>query len=655
MKTTAGRGIVIGKVQSGKTSNFIALTALAFDNNYNIAVILGGNKNNLLNQNADRIKRYFKNVDEEKLVILTTNQNETLLQSDNIKRFMHEGRKVIIVGLKHQKHINKIKNVFENTLLSNEPTLIIDDEGDQATLNTKVFSNNMSTIYKSVIELKSKINKHCFISITATPQANILIDTVDLLSPDFGILVYPGEEYCGLNEFHAQDQDKYIKVIPDNEESLIECNGVPLSFYHAFADFFVGGALRRYRGDDGKHAMLIHPSQKRIDHQIVIEKISSILKDWQEKADIKLAKYNDISYESLEYFLKGSYERYKEDGVKLPEYKELEIYMLNCISRCSPVHLCNSDEDASVNSEYYKLNIFVGGNMVERGITIKGLAVTYIIRRAKGKSNVDNMEQRARWFGYKRRFLDVCRVYTTKQIKKDFADILECDEDLWALIERARMRGTEFKKIPRIFILSSQMLNLTRTNVAKTERIKFSQWTKQNMLELDENSTAKNTKLIDDFRKIFNDKLELLNYSGSNQHIMLKGMNLQVLKEKVLDNMIFPKNCNIQKEFFDRLEEALIKCEIEPIVDIVWIRDIEHETRSIENDGYIISQMFQGYNSKYCGDANIITTDRTEVMQLQIHYIKPKNMTNIDYYCPALALYIPLEYSEKMSNLVKKI
>ena len=175
MKTTAGRGIVIGKVQSGKTSNFIALTALAFDNNYNIAVILGGNKNNLLNQNADRIKRYFKNVDEEKLVILTTNQNETLLQSDNIKRFMHEGRKVIIVGLKHQKHINKIKNVFENTLLSNEPTLIIDDEGDQATLNTKVFSNNMSTIYKSVIELKSKINKHCFISITATPQANILI------------------------------------------------------------------------------------------------------------------------------------------------------------------------------------------------------------------------------------------------------------------------------------------------------------------------------------------------------------------------------------------------------------------------------------------------------------------------------------------------
>ena len=614
-------GIVIGKVQSGKTSNFIALTALAFDNKYNIAVILGGNKNNLLNQNANRIKKYFENVDDEKLVILTTNQNETLLQSDNIKRFIDEGRKVIIVGLKHQKHINKITKIFEKTSLSNEPTIIIDDEGDQATLNTKVYSNNMSTIYKSVIELKSKINRHCFISITATPQANILISTVDLLSPDFGILVYPGEEYCGLNEFHGEDQDRYIKIIPENEESLIESNGVPLSFYHAFADFFVGGAVRNYRGDNGKHAMLVHPSQKKIDHKIVIDKISAILNDWREKAEIRLKKINDI---------------------------------LNCIKKCSPVHLCNSDEDASINSEYYKLNIFVGGNMVERGITIKGLAVTYIIRRAKGKSNVDNMEQRARWFGYKKNFLDICRVYTTEQIKREFSDILECDEDLWALIERAYINGTEFKKIPRIFILSSKMLNLTRSNVAKTERVKFSQWTKQNIIELNKENIIKNTDLINNFRMDIKDKLELLDYSGSNQHMIVKGVKFNTFKEKVIDNMIFPIDSNIQKEFFDRLEESLRKCNIDPVMDIVWIRDKEHETRSVDESGYIKSQMFQGYNSKYCGDANIITPDRNNIMQLQIHYIKPINLDNIEYYSPALALYIPLEYSEEMSKLVKK-
>lgn len=651
----AKHGIVIGKVQSGKTSNFIALTALAFDNKYNIAVILGGNKNNLLNQNANRIKKYFENIDEEKLVILTTNQNETLLQSDNIKRFIDEGRKVIIVGLKHQKHINKITKIFEKTSLSNEPTIIIDDEGDQATLNTKIYSNNMSTIYKSVIELKSKINRHCFISITATPQANILISTVDLLSPDFGILVYPGEEYCGLNEFHGEDQDRYIKIIPENEESLIESNGVPLSFYHAFADFFVGGAVRNYRGDNGKHAMLIHPSQKKIDHKIVIDKISAILYDWREKAEIRLKKINDISYKSLEEFLKDSYDRYKEDGVKLPDYNKLEIYILNCIKKCSPVHLCNSDEDASINSEYYKLNIFVGGNMVERGITIKGLAVTYIIRRAKGKSNVDNMEQRARWFGYKKKFLDICRVYTTEQIKREFSDILECDEDLWALIERAYINGTEFKKIPRIFILSSRMLNLTRSNVAKAERVKFSQWTKQNTIELSKENIIKNTNLINNFRMTIKEKLELLDYGGTNQHIIAKGVKFNTFKEEVIDKMTFPMDSNIQKEFFDKLEESLRKCNINPIIDIIWIRDKEHETRSVDECGYIKSQMFQGYNSKYCGDANIIMPNRNNIMQLQIHYIKPINLENMEYYSPALALYIPLKYSEEMSKLVKKV
>ena len=401
--------------------------------------------------------------------------------------------------------------------------------------------------------------------------------------------------------------------------------------------------------------MLIHPSQKRIDHQIVIKKISSILQDWRQKAEIKLSKINDASYKPLEIFLKNSYQSYNKDGVKLPDYDELEVYILRCIVECSPVHLCNSDEDASINSEYFKLNIYVGGNMVERGITIKGLAVTYIIRRAKVKSNVDNVEQRARWFGYKKSFLDVCRVYTTEQIKQDFSNILDSDEDLWALIERAHIKGTEFKKIPRIFMLKSQMLNLTRTNVARAERFKFSQWTKQNILELDSEKAVENTKIINSFREKYNNKLEVMDYSGSNKHVMLRGIKLEELKESLLDKMVFPINCNIQKEFFEKLEEALIKCDVDSVVDILWIRDIEHETRTVDQDGYIKSQMFQGYNSAYCGDANLITPDRNDIMQLQIHYIKPKNLNYIEHYSPALALYIPLEYSEKMSNLVKKV
>ena len=93
------------------------------------------------------------------------------------------------------------------------------------------------------------------------------------------------------------------------------------------------------------------------------------------------------------------------------------------------------------------------------------------------KSNVDNTEQRARWFGYKAKYLDVCRVFTTRDIKDDFASILEHDEDMWASIERAQERGIPFKDMPRIFRLArSAYLNLTRRNVARTDNFALSEW-----------------------------------------------------------------------------------------------------------------------------------------------------------------------------------
>lgn len=467
-KDVAETGIVIGKVQSGKTSNFISVLALAFDNGYDIAIVLGGNTLDLLKQNASRIESAF-NVDSEKLTVLKTNDNKSLINSARIKEFLENDRKTIVVGLKHYKHIDKIAEIFDNEYLAGKSVLIIDDEGDQATLNTKAYLSSMSSTYESVVNLKSKLKSHCFISITATPQANILIQTFDKLSPDFGELVYPGEGYCGLQEFHGENSDKYIYEIPSEENNLLDDSGIPKSVFEAMAIFFVGNAIRKSRGDMGNHAMLIHPSQKKYDHQIVVTKIQGILDDWKAKAKTKLAGRNDISYSTLKKHLIKAYDSFVRDGVICVPFDELEITILDSIKRCSPVLICNSDENASENAKLYKTNIFVGGNLVERGITIKGLAVTYITRRAKGKTNVDNTEQRARWFGYKAQFLDVCRVFTTKDIKDDFASILEHDDDMWASIERARDRGIDFKDMPRIFILArSTFLQLTRKNVAKS-------------------------------------------------------------------------------------------------------------------------------------------------------------------------------------------
>jgi len=652
----AETGIVIGKVQSGKTSNFISVLALAFDNGYDIAIVLGGNTLNLLKQNASRISSAFS-VDTEKLTVLKTNDNKTLINPARIKDFIENGRKVIIVGLKHNKHIDQIAEIFDNEFLADKSVLIVDDEGDQATLNTRAYQQSISTTYASVLNLKSKLKSHCFLSVTATPQANILIEAFDTLSPDFGELVYPGEGYCGLQEFHGENADRYIKEIPESEPNLLDGMGVPESVYQAMALFFVGNAIRRSRGDMGTHAMLIHPSQKKFDHRVVEQKIQSILDEWKSKAKTRLAGKKDISYNSLKNLLKAAYASFVSDGVICHPFDDLENQILDRIKQCSPVLICNSEENASENAELYKTNIFVGGNLVERGITFKGLAVTYITRRAKGKSNVDNTEQRARWFGYKAKYLDVCRVFTTRDIKDDFASILEHDEDMWASIERAQERGIPFKDMPRIFKLArSAYLNLTRRNVARTENFALSEWKPQRYFTADDQIVSQNTAVIADYRNKYEDMLIEQRHNSVQIHKVLGNQHFEQVYKELLSRLQFASNEFLDSKYFVKLNDALIKLQLDIPVDIYWIRDIEHSTRKIRED-YTIQQLFQGRNPNpssplyYDGDRSLADNE-PEHIQLQIHFVKPTNMPEINYYAPVLALYVPESCAAALSELV---
>lgn len=652
----AETGIVIGKVQSGKTSNFISVLALAFDNGYDIAIVLGGNTLNLLKQNASRISSAFS-VDSEKLTVLKTDDNKTLIDPARIKDFIENRRKVIIVGLKHNKHIDQIAEIFNNEFLADKSVLIIDDEGDQATLNTRAYQQSISSTYASVLNLKNKLKSHCFLSVTATPQANILINAFDYLSPDFGELVYPGEGYCGLQEFHGENADKYIKEIPDFEPNLLDDMTIPESVYQAMALFFVGNAIRRSRGDMGTHAMLIHPSQKKFDHRIVEHKIQGILDEWKSKAKTRLAGKRDISYNSLKILLQAAYDSFVSDGVVCLPFDDLENQILDRIKQCSPVLICNSEENASANSELYRTNIFVGGNLVERGITFKGLAVTYITRRAKGKSNVDNTEQRARWFGYKSKYIDVCRVFTTKDIKDDFASILEHDEDMWASIERVQERGIPFKDMPRIFKLArNAFLNLTRRNVARTENFALSEWKPQRYFMTDEGIVLQNTAAIATFRNKYEGQLKEQKHNSVQVHRVLENQHFEQIYRELLSKLQFASNEMLDSNYFAELNDALLKLNLDVPVDVYWIRDIDHSTRKIRED-YSIQQLFQGRNPNtssplyYDGDRSLADSE-PEHIQLQIHFVKPTNMPEINYYAPVLALYVPESCAAILSEMV---
>ncbi|MBP1526627.1 MAG: hypothetical protein H9Q66_01670 [Spiroplasma ixodetis] len=648
-------GIIIGKVQSGKTSNFITMMGLAFDNNFQICIVLGGNKTNLLKQNVERINNYFKFVEPLQLVILNTETHKDSLNYNTITEFIEEKRKIVIIGLKHQKHINQISNIFVTEKLSRIPTIIVDDEGDQATLNTKSSKKNMSMIYKSVLNLKSKITSHCFISITATPQANILIDSLDALSPDFGYLIYPGEGYCGLTTFHGEDQNKYIKVIPENEIGLLDNIGVPKSSYEALADFFVSNGIRKYRGDFGNHALLFHPSQRKVDHVSVVNKLQKILEDWKNKVKYK----EDIAYKSIKKYLLNSYNNYIKDGVRVPSFDDLEKFIIDSVTRCSKVYLCNSDTDASVNSKFYKTNIFVGGNMVERGLTIKGLAITYIIRRAKNISNIDNTEQRARWFGYKKEYLDICRVFTTKQIKDDFHFIYEHEEALWDTIQKAQNQSTPFKEIGRVFKNNSKVLRLTRTNVAKTKRLDFDQFKSQNKIILDKNVAIENNILLEKIKDNHKNDLRKIQYNKNQNHLLLPDLRFSYLKKELFDKYKFPIDGNLSKSFFNALQSGFQHFKIDPKTDIMWVRYQTKEERDINLNGWIESTLMQGQSPNtnsanyYIGDRKL-PDNRADRIHVQVHLVKPNKLIDIKYYSPCFVIYLPISITSQLGNLITR-
>lgn len=643
-------GLVIGKVQSGKTSNFIALTSLAFDNGFDLVLVMGGTKNNLVQQNTERLEKSYAEIANE-VVILNTTKYKELVSETKITDFLQAGKKVIVVLLKNTKsHINYVnEKVFSSrSVFLNYPVLIVDDEGDEASLNTLVSKGKESPTYKAIKKLRNSLNRHSYISVTATPQANILIEALDVLSPDFGILVDPGEGYCGLDVFHGFN-DTHLIQIPDNEENLLE-GFCPDSISLALSMFFISCAVRDIRSTPNKKktSMLIHPSLKRYDHRVVTESINSTLNLWKSRAE----NTNDISYNNLRKQFQKAYSYYIDSGVTdIPPFDALEGQIITALKGVG-VHVINGESVSNDTDKFYNYNIYIGGNLLSRGLTLEGLTITYIIRTAQGPSNADTVEQRARWFGYKADYIDLCRVFATGKILKQFYSIRDHETDLWETVKLANLQGKKFKDIPRIFILSRDM-RMTRTNVAKTKQFVFNFWNFQRAYQDQDECIKSNLQVISDFKHAHSSNLKKFVISDRSQpHSYLEDLDFEEVNFTLLQKFEFPTESLLNRFVATKLQKILKDNGIDPKIDVYWMRDgglpATHPVIDGEVGEYMVGRRPQDKNKPqiYAGDRYITKSDR---LQLQIHNIQKKD-TNI--VSPTLALFIPQEYMSKITDLV---
>ena len=531
--TTTGEslGLALGKVQSGKTLSYTSLIALAIDNGYRMTVVLAGTKNPLLEQNFTRLYNDL----EARRPNLTPFRNPIPQDAEVIRSVLHGGGHALIVVLKNRKRLEDTRRVLATPELRGFPTLIIDDEGDEASLNTQFRRGRRSAIYESILRLRGALRVHAYVAYTATPQANLLISGIDGLSPDFGVLVEPGQGYCGGATFFGTDRDRYVRPVPLAEAEEEQVRGIPDGLRQAIATFLVGGAIRHLRESNAWHSMLIHNSNLRVDHERLQTAIRNLIELWRESLGLpdddpgtrELVALMQVAYEDLCSTVHDS-PTWEDVRQQLrDEIWLVEVWMVNSL----PL-----GRDPIGTPFRLKNNILVGGNMLGRGVTIEGLAVTYITRRAKNETNADTMEQRARWFGYKSDYLDVCRIYVTAQLRDDYTELLRHEDDFWEALRRNQRQRLSIREWPRMLSLDLNMgLKPTRSNVASYRRFRGGGWDIQNRLIEDTAVAARNVR---NMRSFFAQRVEgSVKRFGNVEHLVVEDCPTEEVISRLLANI----------------------------------------------------------------------------------------------------------------------
>lgn len=490
--TNSETGIVIGYVQSGKTLSFTTLTALARDNNYQIVIIIGGTSVNLLDQSTKRVRKDLR-VDirygfEQKWTQIT-NPN-TQEDSDTITNALDQWanptfsndrcRTILITVMKNGSHLGNLANLISEMNLSGVPTLIIDDEGDQASLNTRarwaarqgidvedLTENAVSTIYRRINSLRNIFPHHTFLQYTATPQANLFINIMDRLSPNFIKLLTPGEEYTGGIQFFRENPN-LIREIPLNNINNANqpIHEPPESLLEALRIFYLGvvagTVLELFKLPSQRNrSMLLHPSRLQGDHTTFNGWVNNIKESWRR---LLSGEDNEEKAELLADF-RATYNDLQMTVEDLPAFEALTDYNLIHAIQYTPIVEVNSRRGATpqINWQDSYSWILVGGQSMDRGFTVEGLTVTYMPRNV-GVGNVDTIQQRARFFGYKRSYLGYCRVFLDQVTIDAYNYIIEHEEDVRSRLEEFDVSNKNLNDWDREAVLD-QMLNLTRANI----------------------------------------------------------------------------------------------------------------------------------------------------------------------------------------------
>lgn len=524
------KGLVVGYVQSGKTANFTGVVAKSIDAGYRLVIVLTGTIELLRAQTQRRLDMELVGVENilrgadpsdpqvaahldyqqdpawpksflghgfipstnglTDIVRLTTHtfDYKSLKQGITALEFEKEvASKPLYDAVNLQRASARLMVVKKNkavltklvkdlksiaSRLHEIPVLIVDDESDQASVNTsdpkkwkKQDETERTAINGLISQLLSMLPRAQYLGYTATPFANVFIDpsdVQDIFPKDFLISLERPEGYMGVRDFHDLDlevEPEDRNVANSNEKAYVrDVRTADSRLAEALDAFVLSGAVKLYRQsqDDDlvfkHHTMLVHQSVQQIEHRVLAAEIESIWNHGSYASPSGLSRLEELWSKD---FLPVSAARATDP---LPaSFDELKPFLSECLNRINaggkPYLIVNGDKDIDQQKLDFDQNpvwrILIGGTKLSRGFTVEGLTVSYYRRRTK---QADTLLQMGRWFGYRPGYQDLVRLYigreepdrnTTYDLYAAFEAIMQDEEHFRAQLKKYSTIGPD--------------------------------------------------------------------------------------------------------------------------------------------------------------------------------------------------------------------
>jgi len=491
----ARKGLVMGNVQSGKTQNYLGLINKAMDSGYKVVILLGGHLNDLRKQTQERVDegilgKESRHLEENskttkpigvgeyggKTVYAGTTTvydfNKGSAERFGITLNEEEGPPFIFVIKKNkavmEELYNWIKNYHhldpENGLKMNVPLLLIDDEADYASINTKHHKDEVTAINQAIRKLLSLFNRNTYVGYTASPFANIFIDPDendfneedDLFPSDFMIKLPTPSNYMGQDVFFKSNSQEVEEIISpvveiDDHWEIYELKKddqilyLPESLKEAIRAFIIAVSIRKLRVVEPKHnTMLVNISPLRKHHK----ELEILITDYKESIYQALYSFSDLGYEEAKHNqLVSQFKKTFNDIFNVPEDFDTVFSQLTNSVKNITVSATNQGAnslDYSSFKEYGLHVIAIGGHKLSRGLTLEGLSVSYFARNSKA---YDTLMQMCRWFGYRDNWDDVCKLYIPTESLGWYSFIALAINELYReldLMSKAQKRPKDF-------------------------------------------------------------------------------------------------------------------------------------------------------------------------------------------------------------------